>query len=313
VVFRSLFRVLAPGGGSARLPVLIFHRVLPEPDAIFPDEMHARRFDELCGWLKAWFHVLPLDCAVAMLKSGSLPARAACITFDDGYADNFDVAMPILRAHGLPATFFIATGFLDGGRMWNDTVIESIRSANATKLDLGRFGCFPVSSSIEKRVAIDAVIRQIKYLPMAERLAVASEIVIETHAQPPNNLMMTAEQVRVMRQSGMQIGAHTVSHPILSLLDEPQAKAEIKGSKDFLEGILGERIGLFAYPNGKPAEDYDDRTVDIVRGLDFDAAVCTQWGASRSGDDIFQIRRFTPWDRAKYFFGVRMLRNLAGA
>ena len=100
-------------GVGARLSVLIFHRVLPESDPIFPDEMYAHCFEAMCGWLKAWFNVLPLDAAVASLKAGKLPARSACITFDDGYVDNHDVALPILLRHGLPATFFIATGFLD--------------------------------------------------------------------------------------------------------------------------------------------------------------------------------------------------------
>ena len=128
MLLKALFHLMSPGGARARLSVLIFHRVLPEPDPLFPDEMHARRFDVLCGWLTSWFKVLPLDEAVARLKAGTLPARAVCITFDDGYADNHHVALPILRRHGLVATFFIATGFLDGGRMWNDTVIEAIRA-----------------------------------------------------------------------------------------------------------------------------------------------------------------------------------------
>jgi hypothetical protein len=73
---------------------------------------------------------------------------------------------------------------------------------------------------------------------------------------------------------------------------------------------LGERVGLFAYPNGKPGEDYSPATVEVVRSLGFDAAVSTQWGASRLGDDLLQIKRFTPWDKTRGRFGVRLLRNL---
>ena len=69
------FSFLSPVGAKARLSVFIFHRVLPEPNQLFSDEMHARRFDEVCGWLKSWFNVLPLDQAVARLKTGMLPAR----------------------------------------------------------------------------------------------------------------------------------------------------------------------------------------------------------------------------------------------
>lgn len=113
-----------------------------------------------------------------------------------------------------------------------------------------------------------------------------------------------------MRQAGMQIGAHTVSHPILTKTTQEQAQQEILGSKARLEEILGERIGLFAYPNGKPAEDYSPDNVALVRSLDFDAAVSTAWGTTRQGDDIFQIRRFSPWDTTKTRFGFRLLGNL---
>ena len=86
-MLRPLLKWRSPAGPQARLSVLIFHRVMPEPDPLFPDEMHARRFNEVCGWIKSWFNVLPLDQAVARMASGILPARAACITFDDGHTD----------------------------------------------------------------------------------------------------------------------------------------------------------------------------------------------------------------------------------
>ena len=310
MLIKSLLQMASPAGGGARLSILIFHRVAMQPDAIFPDEMHASRFNEVCGWLKAWFNVLSLDTAVAHLKAGTLPARAACITFDDGYADNHDVALPILQKHGLPATFFIATGFLDGGRMWNDTVIESVRLSKLSTIDMGELGCFAVNTPAEKAATIGATIGKIKYLPVAERLTTAQNIADAAQVTPPVDLMMTPSQVKAMRQAGMQIGAHTVSHPILARLSDDQAMAEIKTSKDYLENVLGERVGLFAYPNGKPGEDYTPASVEVVKGLGFDAAVSTQWGASRMGDDLFQIKRFTPWDKTQWRFGTRLLQNL---
>jgi peptidoglycan/xylan/chitin deacetylase (PgdA/CDA1 family) len=125
--------------------------------------------------------------------------------------------------------------------------------------------------------------------------------------------MMTASEITTMRRAGMQIGAHTVSHPILARLTDEQVRQEILDSQKFLEQLLGERVGLFAYPNGKPGEDYTQGTVDIVRSLGFDAAVSTQWGASGFSDDCFQIRRFTPWDKTRLRFGLRMLTNMRNA
>jgi peptidoglycan/xylan/chitin deacetylase (PgdA/CDA1 family) len=315
MLLKPLFQCLSPADTRARLSVLIFHRVLAEPDLLFPDDMHARRFDEVCGWLKSWFNVLPLDEAVARLKTGSLPARAACITFDDGYADNHHVALPILQRHGLTATFFIATGFLDGGRMWNDTLIESIRACSLPVFDLSTLGLglHALGSLDDRRAALTALIALIKYQSVDERIAITDQLAQLACVRPPDNLMMTSNEVKAMRHAGMQIGAHTVSHPILARLADEQARQEIEGSKRFLEQLLSEHVGLFAYPNGKPGEDYTAPSVALVRSLGFDAAVSTQWGASCMGDDLFQIRRFTPWDQTRLRFGARLLANLRGS
>lgn len=325
-MLKQLLGWASPAGPNARLSVLIFHRVLPEPDPLFPQEMHAHRFDELCGWLAAWFNVLPLDLAVAHMQAGTLPARAACITFDDGYADNCHVAMSILQRHGLTATFFIATGFLDGGRMWNDTIVATVRACE--DLSVIAVNGLPVLASpstgavqakaqqsmpltmATRQAAIATLISHLKYRPVAERISLTEEIARLAKVQPPKNLMMTSTDVKALRQGGMQIGAHTVSHPILARLTEDQAGQEIGDSKRFLEQLLGERISVFAYPNGKPGEDYSPQSVDVVRSLGFDAAVSTQWGASRMGDDPLQIKRFTPWDKTRLRFGLRLLRNL---
>lgn len=317
-VLKPLLQWMSPAGKRARLSVFIFHRVLPEADPLFPDEMHARRFDDLCAWLASWFNILPLDQAVTHLKDGTLPARAACITFDDGYADNHHVAMPILRRHQLTATFFIATGFLDGGRMWNDTIIETVRGCCDLSLlavdGLPRFVRNADGPTVaDRQAAIAALINHIKYRQVAERVSVTEQLAKSVSAQLPTKLMMTVSEVKAMRQAGMQIGAHTVSHPILARLADEQARQEIGDSKRFLEGLLGERVGLFAYPNGKPGEDYSPQTVEVVRSLGFDAAVSTHWGASGQADDLFQIRRFTPWDRSRLRFGVRVISNLRTA
>jgi peptidoglycan/xylan/chitin deacetylase (PgdA/CDA1 family) len=125
--------------------------------------------------------------------------------------------------------------------------------------------------------------------------------------------MMTSDQVRSLRRAGMQVGAHTVTHPILARLDEAAARQEISTGKQQLEDLLGERVGLFAYPNGKPGEDYLLQSVDLVRQAGFDAAFTTAWGAATPQTDPFQLPRFTPWDQSRARFGLRLARNLLRA
>ena len=312
IPIRPLLSLLSPAGGLGHLSVLIFHRVLPQPDPIFPTEVDAIQFDKMMGWVKSWFNVLPLDEAVQRLKTSTLPKRAAAITFDDGYLDNFTVALPILKRHGLSSTFFIATGFVDGGRMWNDTVIESIRTCQLPILDLTAIGLgsYPIVSSLQKNVAIGTVISQIKYLSDFQRIEITEKIAYSAQVKLPDNLMMTSGQIRDMHRVGMQIGAHTVNHPILSKIDLADARREIADSKIFLESLLKTKISLFAYPNGKPGTDYLPAHPPMVKDLGFDAAVSTHPGAANHKSDLFQIPRFTPWDRSELYFGARLLRNL---
>lgn len=310
-MIRSALNVVSPKGPKGRLSILIFHRVLPHPDPLFPSEPDASRFDELMGWIKSWFNVMPLDLAVEALRTGQLPARATAITFDDGYADNRTIALPILQKHGLTATFFIATDFLDGGRMWNDTVIESIRAANCLRIDLSALdlGCHATGNDVEKRAAIAAIIQSIKYLPPDDRSNCANSIAEKLGVDLPDTLMMTSTQVKEMRAAGMQIGAHTASHPILARLSIPDARREIAESKERLEHLLGDSVDLFAYPNGRPGIDYQEEHAKLVKSMGFAAAVSTAPGAAGYRADCFQLPRFTPWDKSRTRFGIRLLRN----
>jgi peptidoglycan/xylan/chitin deacetylase (PgdA/CDA1 family) len=123
--------------------------------------------------------------------------------------------------------------------------------------------------------------------------------------------MMTSQQVAELHRTGMTIGAHTVSHPILLGVPTIQARSEIVTNKTDLERIIGSPITLFAYPNGIPNRDYGLEHVKMVEELGFDGAVSTAWGASRAGSDVFQIPRFTPWDRPSWKYGLRLLQNLS--
>lgn len=129
---------------SRPLSILVYHRVLAQADPLLPALPDTRLFDRHMALLGRCFRVLPVGEAVARLRQGTLPARAACITFDDGYADNAEWALPILQRHGLRAAFFIASDYLDGGRMWNDDVIAAVRHAQQAVLEIPVPGCAPL-------------------------------------------------------------------------------------------------------------------------------------------------------------------------
>ena len=309
---RLLTSLLSPAGAHARLSILIYHRVLAVEDPLFPNELDAAGFEAQMRLLMGAFHFIPLGEAVTALQRGALPARAACITFDDGYADNAAIALPILQRLGLPATFFVATGFLDGGRMWNDTVIELVRGAPGTVLDLSamNFGKVDLSSLKKRREAIPGLLGRLKYLPLSERFQMVERMRALADVELPTNLMMTSAQVRGLHSAGMEIGGHTVNHPILATLDHGAAETEIANGKATLEKIIGAPVNLFAYPNGKPDQDYRAEHAAIVRRLGFSAAVSTAWGSSSARSDKFELPRFTPWDRTNMRFLLRMAQNL---
>lgn len=307
-----VFRALCPGGPAGGHQVLMFHRVLPHADPLLPGDPDTGSFDALLGMLKRRFNILALDAAVDALEANELPPASLSITFDDGYADNATQAVPALQRHGLSATFFIATGYLDGGRMWNDTVIETVRRLPDGQLDLAELGLGNVVLRGDNRHAvIGDLLQQIKHREWHERQSLADAIGSRV-AGLPNDLMMSRQQVRDIAAAGMTIGAHTVSHPILTRLDDAAARRELLDSKRELESLLDRPVDLFAYPNGKYRQDWDERHATMAREAGFRAAFTTEPGVSRRGMDLWQLPRFTPWDQGHGRFLLRLLMNRYG-
>ena len=294
--------------GPRALSVLAYHRVLARPDPLLPAEPDAAEFEARMRWVKSNFNVLPLGAAVQALRDDRLPRRALCVTFDDGYANNHAIALPILRRLGLPATFFVATGFLDGGCMFNDLVIEAVRRAPGPDLRLEDLGLgHHALASVEQRArAIEGILSSLKYFQPGRRHQVAAEVALRAGAAGPADLMMTSDQVRSLHEAGMSVGAHTVNHPILAEISATEARDEMAQSRARLEEITGAPVRLFAYPNGMPLRDYRREHAELARALGFEAAVSCAWGAARPGDDLFQLPRFTPWDRGHFRFGLRL-------
>lgn len=310
LLFR-LARMAAPRWLQGRLSILIYHRVHTTTDTLLPQAIDAKTFTWQVSLLKQHFNVLSLAQAVAALKTDRLPPRAVCITFDDGYADDVDVVLPILTRYGVSATFFIASGYLDGGRMWNDTVVETIRHLPDQELDLTHWGLERVSLATldDRRRLVERLLFRLKPLPVEERERRLDELSAPVQDRLATNLMMRSEQVRRLHQAGMEIGSHTVSHPILASKDAVTVRREIVQGRAALEGLINAPVRFFAYPNGRPGIDYTAEHVAVVREAGFEAAVSTAWGVSTARSDFWQLPRFTPWDRTPERYALRLLHN----
>jgi peptidoglycan/xylan/chitin deacetylase (PgdA/CDA1 family) len=300
---------LFPATRSNRLVTLIYHRVRTVRDEMFPGEVTADVFEWHMRLLSKHCQPLPLRQAIPMLQEGKLPSRAVAVTFDDGYEDNASVALPILKSHSVPATFFVATSFLGDGIMFNDAVAEAVRQAPGSRLSIPelQLADADISSMLKRGAVAQALINKIKHASPQQRAQSVQRITDRCGATSPTNLMMSAAQVKLLHDSGMEVGAHTQTHPILQVLDPESARREIDGSRQELEKIIQARVTAFAYPNGRPGEDYGQRERELVAELGFQYTVATRWGAAMATTDKYQLPRFTPWDRQPAKWLARLL------
>lgn len=293
-------------GGGGRLLVLIYHRVLPARDPMYPYDPDAGAFRQQMTTLREDFRVLRLGDALEALAGQRLPERAVAVTFDDGFADNCECALPVLRDLGLPATFFVASGYLGNGCMFNDAVIEACRGAPAGTWDTGTPQIGAVEVTGDRAALAYGIIRRIKYLPGPERMDCARRLLDAARAAVPPGIMMSHEQLRRLHAAGMEIGGHTRSHPILAALGDAEAAREIEAGKSDLEAVIGERVRLFAYPNGQPGRDYRARDVALVQRAGFSAAVTTAWGFADRESGPYEIPRVGSWGGDAWRFSGRL-------
>ncbi len=312
LLWRMLLRVASGPGKSRRLTVLTFHSVLPCDDALRPDEINCDDFRALMRFVTGNFTVRPLGAALEEVRKGCLPANSVAITFDDGYRDNSHTALPILRDLGIPATFFVATGFLDGGRMWNDTLIESVRRFPGEEIVLNTLGNepHPIASEAERYDLLVRLLRHLKRKPRDERQALVDEIADMVDAPLPDDLMMSTNDLKSLAAAGMELGGHTINHPILRLESVDEVRHQLAGSRAQLRELSGQEVNVFAYPNGRPGEDYGVREVELVREAGFRAAMTTSWGSIHAGSDFYQLPRISLWDRKPLKAGLRIAQSM---
>ena len=271
------------GERVARGPaILLYHRVASEPVDPFGLCVSPGHFAEHLAMLAAEHEPVSLAELVARIRRGEATRREVAVTFDDGYRDNLDVAVPLLERHGIPATFFIATAELGGARgFWWDALDRALLPA----------GEAPQPAA---RRALHAAHERLVVMPPAARQAALGAIGADRADRAAQTaLVMTREQVRSLAaRPGMTIGAHSVSHSMLTRMDDRARRAEIRDSRSDLEQLTAAPVNAFAYPYG----DFDEATIAAVRdeGIDH-ACTCVPQRVAR-GQDLLCLPRLEASD-----------------
>ncbi|GAA0856947.1 polysaccharide deacetylase family protein [Aliiglaciecola litoralis] len=304
----SLISAINRALSGSKLSILIYHQVLEEFDPMRPYEVTADTFDWQMALISRYFTPISLSDAAKHLENNTLPAKAICVTFDDGYLNNLTVAQPILAKYGVPATVYVATAFTEGADMWNDRVLDLFKDPNLTSLNIE--GQTVTLGDWDNRNALaEKQLMRLKYLPIDERLSGVQQLYDDNQLPDPAPRMMNAEQVKQLADTGVEIGGHTVNHPILKVLSTEQQFDEISRCKQQLEGWTGKAVKHFAYPNGSYGKDLTDETVALVKQAGYQTAVVTDWGTSSPGDDLLRLKRFTPWDASPLKFHARLVKS----
>jgi len=327
----ALSLVNRPGPGAR---VLLYHRVVsldndPQLLAVSP-----QRFDEQMRRLADEFHPLSLGDLADCIRKGDVPRNAVAVTFDDGYADNLTHALPILEAHRIPATIFVATGTIGSARgfYWDkleDLFLTGRELPKTLSITLDGEACdwtFPKHHNSQTETHWNALTpaatqRQSAYLtlcdklrpldPDRQRLAVDELCAwanVPTDARATHRAM-TADQLRELSASPMiQIGAHTIDHPILATLPIDEQRKQIDQSKATLEKITGNDVNSFSYPYGTRSS-YTLDTVDLLADAGLTNACSNFPGAARRTTDLYQLPRILIRDGSP----SRMFQEIRGA
>ena len=279
------------------LTVLAYHRIA---DPFHPDfiglsanvSATAERFDEQLRLLKQHFQIVSLDALLNWLSAGDpMPDYPALITFDDGYRDMLDAALPVLCRHEAPAVLFLATDCVGSSRpfFWDLAAYCFSRTVRCEAV-LPVTGHLDWSQDSSPQHALHAWLAAAKTCP-AEALpqigtALACALEVNVPAEAFQRQHLTWDDVRTLARSGVAIGGHTQSHAILSRVLPAQARAEVAGSKQRIEAELGVPVRAFAYPNGVPG-DYRLDDVEMLRREGFEAAFTLEDGPAA----LSEVRR----------------------
>ena len=291
-------------GPPRGLAILAYHRIFDldrETDFPYDPELVSASVAEFT-WqmetLRRHFQPLHLSEVLRRLDEGRpLPPRAVAVTFDDGHLDNYTNAFPVLRKVGVPATIFLSTGYMDREEtFWFDEVAFRLHRTPRHELELATLGLrLALGDAGQRRGATEEVLARMKAVPNTARLAALRELGVESRVDgtrgDARSRPLTWQQVREMRDGGVEFGSHTVTHPILSRLGDDDLRAELGSSKRELEEQLGRPVECLAYPVGGETA-YDERVVEVARACGYRMALTYVSGPNPwPPGDRYRLRR----------------------
>jgi peptidoglycan/xylan/chitin deacetylase (PgdA/CDA1 family) len=311
---RILRRVTAPLRCS--VVILMYHRVFETSSDPWQLGVSPKHFAEHLKILQKNYRILSLHDLLSSLKNARLPKRGVVLTFDDGYADNFWNAKPLLEKYEVPATVFISSGNLDShGEFWWDNLERALlkpkKLPKCLQLQVqGRTHEWPTLNLNQRQHALIAIHQILQPLIASDRDKVMAEIFgwadVDKMGRPDYRPLTTTELIQLAKSELIDIGSHTLTHPLLSAMSEADQFAEISGSREKLEDIIGRRVDTFSYPYG----NFSAETVGIAAKAGFVAALTTESNAVKLGVNPLLLGRFgvgnwaagTFRQRLDYFF-----------
>jgi peptidoglycan/xylan/chitin deacetylase (PgdA/CDA1 family) len=287
------------------LSILTYHRFPRRGGEPFDDgviDTSVVEFEEHINCVKKHFTVVGVDELCAFAAGAALPPNAVAITFDDGYVDNYEQALPILLRNDCKAIFFVATTFISERRLyWWDRAAYLMKQSSRDAVELRYPSHFRVELA-DRPHAIFKLLRFIKACPTLEMERLLSELSAsagvawtrELELDFADRLLMSWDQVRALKQAGMDVQSHTRTHRILQTLSSAELCSELEGSRRDIECELGEAPRALAYPVGKPLTDSSPIRGALVKagyqiGLTNGTGPTPTWGRR----DPFNIRRQT--------------------
>jgi peptidoglycan/xylan/chitin deacetylase (PgdA/CDA1 family) len=277
-----------------KFAILCYHRVGMEGVPLY-SALPPEAFEAQMRYLRSRYRVISLaETCDELVQPRSLEPSVA-ITFDDGYADLFHHAFPVLKKYGIPATVFLAVGAIESGDVpWYDRVFVALQILGGRRLELELDTPlrFVLGSPAERLEVAQQIVRRLRMLPDAQRLECCAEIEkrIALPAEALSGRMLSWSQVREMQRSGVAFGSHTVSHRVMSRLRPDEARHELLDSKRIIEEHLDSVVDTFAFPFGQPA-DIGPTVGSMLASCGYRCAATTVEGTNVPGTNPYELRR----------------------